>query len=242
MQFYDHLSIIICASGFLRYNRRMKQSAAKRGKGRPAAGGVWAVDEQACLEIALEAFAEYGFEGASVREISRHSGVSHSLLIARYGSKHALWVAAFDHGMERLHASMSANGSPPGSHASLPDQLRQVCLDFLSGLSECPAIFRIMHSEGSRPGVRLDHIVQKFFHQRSWPFTVILLQGQKEGVFRKVHPIIPFTLLAHGAGALLALSPLMQAIDPRMKPSALPTRKIIEDTATVIVAGLCVDS
>jgi AcrR family transcriptional regulator len=61
------------------------------------------LDDGACLDRALEAFAERGFEGASLREIATACGVSHGLLNARFGSKLGLWTAAVEQGMDRLH-------------------------------------------------------------------------------------------------------------------------------------------
>lgn len=216
----------------------MTAKTAKRGKGRPVADGEVVFDEQKCLQVTLEAFAEFGFEGTSVREISRKIGVSHSLLNAKYGSKRALWAAAFDFGMDRLYARMAAFDTVDDSKGSLPEQLRLVSLNFLMGLVESPAIFRIMNAEGVRTSDRLDYIVRKFFHQRSWAFTTILQKGQKEGVFRKVNAIVPFTLLAHGAGALLALQPLIETIDPRLTANDKTVRKSVEHAVDIIVNGL----
>ncbi|MCA8906064.1 MAG: helix-turn-helix transcriptional regulator, partial [Hyphomonas sp.] len=119
----------------------MTGKVLKRGKGRPAADGDLAVDEQLCMEVSLDTFAEFGFEGTSVREISRRLGISHSLLNAKYGSKQALWALAFDFGMERLHARMAAFDTVGEAGHDLPGQLRQVSLNFLLGLVDSPAIF-----------------------------------------------------------------------------------------------------
>ncbi|KCZ48071.1 hypothetical protein HY17_18195 [Hyphomonas sp. CY54-11-8] len=223
---------------FVAYKRRMMNKTVKRGKGRPAAGGKHVVDEEKCMEIALETFAEFGFEGASVRDISRKSGISHSLLNAKYGSKRDLWTAAFDFGMDRLYDRMAAYEQTEAPEDNLPDQLRQVSLNFLMGLVESPTIFMIMNAEGGHQSDRLDYIVQKFFHQRNWAFTDILKKGQSKGVFKKVNPVVPFTLLAHGAGAMLALRPLIKTVDPRLTASDRAVQKSLEDAVDIIVTGL----
>lgn len=223
---------------FVAYKPCMMSKTVKRGKGRPAAGGRHVVDEERCMEIALETFAEFGFEGASVRDISRKSGISHSLLNAKYGSKRGLWTAAFDFGMDRLYHRMAAYEQTAEPDDDLPEQLRQVSLNFLMGLVESPTIFMIMNAEGGHQSDRLDYIVQKFFHQRNWAFTDILTKGQSTGVFKKVNPVVPFTLLAHGAGAILALRPLIQTVDARLTASNRAVRKSLEDSVDIIVTGL----
>jgi TetR/AcrR family transcriptional regulator len=54
------------------------------------------------LPVALEAFADLGYEGASMRDLCRRLGVSHNLLHQRFGSKEGLWRAAVDHGFRSL--------------------------------------------------------------------------------------------------------------------------------------------
>lgn len=43
------------------------------------------------LEAALSAFAEHGFHGATVRDISRRAGVSQGLITHHFGDKERLW-------------------------------------------------------------------------------------------------------------------------------------------------------
>src|SRR5579859_8142422 len=55
--------------------------------------------QETILEAALEAFAQRGYDGVSVRELNRQIGVSHNLAHHYFGSKDALWRAAIDHGL-----------------------------------------------------------------------------------------------------------------------------------------------
>src|ERR1700682_1532586 len=68
--------------------------ALQRKRGRPRAGEE--INIETPLQASLEAFAETGYEGTSVRELSRRLGVSHALLTARFGSKEGLWFAAME--------------------------------------------------------------------------------------------------------------------------------------------------
>ena len=65
-----------------------------RGPGRPAAGSTGIPDEAEILRHGLAAFAELGYENASVRELARRLGVSHNFINDRYGSKEEFWKAA----------------------------------------------------------------------------------------------------------------------------------------------------
>lgn len=211
---------------------------AKRRPGRPSLSGQSPLGDDACLDQALEAFAERGFEGASIREIAAACGVSHGLLNARFGSKLGLWTAAVDHGMGRLHARMVELQARMPADADVEQRLRAACVDFLETVARFPAIVQLMNIEGSRTGPRLDYIVQTFFRARTWPIVALLEEGRKNGTFRDVHLTVPFTLLAHGAGALVALRPLVEAVDERLRHQPDAQSNLISSAADLIVRGL----
>lgn len=53
------------------------------------------------LQAATDAFAEYGYEGASLRAIADNAGVSFQLIAYYFGSKEELWVATVEYLFER---------------------------------------------------------------------------------------------------------------------------------------------
>jgi AcrR family transcriptional regulator len=53
------------------------------------------------LQAATDAFAEYGYEGASLRAIADTAGVSFQLIAYYFGSKEELWIATVDFLFER---------------------------------------------------------------------------------------------------------------------------------------------
>lgn len=61
----------------------------KRKVGRPA--GRESINKEAILKIALQAFAEFGFEGVSVSTIAKRAKVHDSLLHYHFGSKLDIW-------------------------------------------------------------------------------------------------------------------------------------------------------
>src|SRR5882757_1736440 len=83
-----------------------------RGRGRPRSGQE--LDVAQLLQGALEAFAEKGYDGMSVRELSRRLGVSHALLTARFGSKEGLWFAAMEHTLAQVEHAWREVADSPG--------------------------------------------------------------------------------------------------------------------------------
>jgi AcrR family transcriptional regulator len=65
------------------------------------------ISTAAILEAAIEAFAERGYEGTSVRDVARSLGGSHNLIPNRIGSKEDLWYAAVDHAARQQYAALA---------------------------------------------------------------------------------------------------------------------------------------
>src|SRR5262245_60403068 len=72
----------------------LKSRELRRTRGRPRKGAE--SNEETLLDAALAAFAEYGFDKASLRSIAAAAGVDVALISYRYGSKFELWKAVVE--------------------------------------------------------------------------------------------------------------------------------------------------
>ncbi|MCI0601117.1 MAG: TetR/AcrR family transcriptional regulator [Beijerinckiaceae bacterium] len=77
-------------------NERLEPGAFKRGQGGRPTRQEAERRHQSLLESATRLFLDKGWEGASVDEISRHSGVAKRFIYARYPDKAALFVGALE--------------------------------------------------------------------------------------------------------------------------------------------------
>jgi AcrR family transcriptional regulator len=116
--------------------------------------------QETILEAALEAFAQRGYDGVSVRELNRQIGVSHNLVHHYFGSKEALWRAAIDFGLGRVNDTWRLEDLGPLTD---PVEKMQVGLRrFLEVMAHSPAIQRIMDYEAAIGGPRLDYIAERY--------------------------------------------------------------------------------
>ena len=129
-----------------------------RGRGRPASGSTDVLPTDAVLDAALDAFAERGFEGTSVREIARDLGVSHNLIPQRIGSKDDLWRAAVDRGFGSLATALATALAEVDDDADDLDRLRAMIVRFVEANAARPALLRIISREAVSPGWRFDHL------------------------------------------------------------------------------------
>ena len=136
----------------------MTQASAARGRGRPRAGEE--LDGSSLLSGALDAFAESGYEGTSVRELGRRLGVSHALLTARFGSKEGLWFAAMEHALTEAERSwQQASRSPDLDDL---EALRQGVIRQVLFAAAHPQVQRIMEHEGAIDSPRVRFVFERF--------------------------------------------------------------------------------
>lgn len=85
------------------------------------------------LHAATDAFAEFGYEGASLRAIADNAGVSFQLIAYYFGSKEELWVATVDYLFERyLETGKGLGFTPSGNlHEQFHNHLRLLLTDML---------------------------------------------------------------------------------------------------------------
>ena len=87
--------------------------------------------------MALDAFAEHGFDGIPTRELANRAEVSTTTLFHHFASKEELYAAAYDHAVSLAYAHYNA---VVAGGASLADELRRMLVAADTLLTERPAI------------------------------------------------------------------------------------------------------
>lgn len=150
------------------------------------------------LQGALEAFAEHGYEGTSVRDIGRRLGLSHALLGLRFGSKQDLWFAAMDHAFQSWQRSFAALDTT----ADDLELLRAGIHAYVVFAGTHPEVHRIISHEGAIDSPRIRYIYAKVIAPTRALAEDLLTRLAAAGRTRPI-PYAAFHLLvAHGAGAL----------------------------------------
>ena len=145
-------------------------SAAHRGHGRSAPAPARRVGRPAqptdvpgeaeVLGRGLTAFAELGYEGASVRELARRLGVSHNFINDRYGSKDRFWRAVIDRSLTVQVARLRGVLAVPAEDDLT--RLRGLVHAFHQANVAEPDLPRILQYESIRGGERLDYVFQHY--------------------------------------------------------------------------------
>jgi AcrR family transcriptional regulator len=207
---------------------------AHRKRGRPRAGQ--GLDLDGVLQGALEAFAENGYDGTSVRELSRFLGVSHALLTARFGSKEGLWFAAMEHALketEKTWREVAVSTEVDDLEALRLGVIRQVI--FSAGH---PQVMRIMSHEGAIDSPRVRFVIDRFINPLRPGVERILARLVAAGRIRPVPYATLHFLTVVGGGAIFA-NPIEAALlGAPAHPSAADIRAHAETVADLLIEGI----
>jgi AcrR family transcriptional regulator len=143
------------------HSSRIEAAAKAPGRrvGRPAQP-TDIPSEANILARGLTAFAELGYDGASVRELARRLGVSHNFINDRYGSKEQFWRAVVDRSLTDQVAQLRAVLSVSGGDDLV--RLRNLVHAFYQQNVAEPDLPRIMQYEAIRGGERLQYVFQHY--------------------------------------------------------------------------------
>jgi AcrR family transcriptional regulator len=188
------------------------------------------------LQGALDAFAEKGYDGMSVRELSRRLEVSHALLTARFGSKEGLWFAAMEHALVVSERSLRRLADAPELD-DLEALRRGIVAQVLFSAAH-PQVLRIMSHEGAIDSPRIRFVMDRFVN----PLRPLVEQRLDRLVAAGRIRSVPYATLHHlvvqGGGALFA-SPVESTLLGAPQPfGEADIRQHAEVVADVIVAGL----
>ena len=143
-------------------DRPQSEGAAKtpaRRAGRPS-DPTDVLSEDEILARGLTAFAELGYDGASVRELARRLGVSHNFINDRYGSKDRFWRAVIDRSLSARVARLDAVLNVTGEDELA--RLRHLVHAFHQANVAEPDLARILRYESIRGGPRLEYVFQHY--------------------------------------------------------------------------------
>lgn len=214
----------------------MSEPVAARRRGRPSREDAPVAPNDNLLPLALEAFADLGYEGASMRDLCRRLGVSHNLLHQRFGSKDGLWYAAVDHGFIALAGGLVWESEADEYEDDL-ERLRFLMIRWLTLTAQSPALVKIINQEATTGGPRLDYMFDRYI----WPVTStvsrFLNRLEAQGRVRHLDPGTWHFLMVHGAGGPLSLRALAARFGGRPTTEE-DVRRYAADVVEVLLSGI----
>ena len=198
-------------------------------RGRPRS-----VDDAQILDLALASFATLGYHATSIRALNEQLGLSHQAIGQRFGSKHALFVATFDHGMRSFATALDEELARAPEPIDDVSTLRALIIAFIRATRRNPELGRVINHEGLEESERLDHIIDALAIATE-PFAELIIAMIAGGTIRPTTMREIFFLVQAG-GAPFNLAPLSRAFDGTDGP--LEPEDHIENVTGIILRGL----
>jgi AcrR family transcriptional regulator len=126
-------------------------------KTRPTSVAADADNRSRLLHAAADVFAEFGFEGASLRAIADAAGVSFQLIAYYFGSKEELWVATVDYLFERYLETGKGLGFTPSGN--LLEQFHNHLRLLLTDMLQRPQLHKICVQEYLANNTRFRNVI-----------------------------------------------------------------------------------
>ncbi|MEL6686179.1 MAG: TetR/AcrR family transcriptional regulator [Pseudomonadota bacterium] len=155
------------------------------------------------LQCALDAFAEKGFDGTSVRDIAAAAGVNHGLIRHHFIDKDNLWKAAVDFLFARLEKEMEP--APGDIESTGLEGLKNWIRRYVRYCARHPEHARIMVQESISDSDRLKWAVEKHIrpsHEQRLPTTQHLI---RKGIYPDIDPVTMIYILVAAAQTVFVL-------------------------------------
>ena len=120
--------------------------------------GADATTREHVLDVALQCFAELGFDGSSTRIIATRAGVNQGLIPYYFGTKDALWREAVDRAFERLVGGVG-DAAIDVDDVSDRERLALLVRRYVRFVAANPEFVMLMNEEGKRSGKRMRWLV-----------------------------------------------------------------------------------
>jgi AcrR family transcriptional regulator len=206
-----------------------------RRRGRPLQNGRDAVDEAYLLSRVFQTFAERGYEGTTLRELSKQLGISHNLINVRFGKKADLWKRAVEW---RLATASLEVASAFDEAAGEETRLRHLIHRFCQWTTRHPDIVGLTHVEGRRDTWRLDYIVEQFIIPFKRRLDLLLDQLALQRPVAQISSAALMAVLVQGVGYFFGAVPLQRRIGAGEEVSAENASRQAALLAEFLLAGL----
>lgn len=174
--------------------------------------------QAAVFAAAARHFSAQGFDGTSVDVIAKEAGVNKAMIYYHFNDKLALYRAVVADGMQWMQG---ITGAIVADSTAPETKIAAFIAAFVGLTEERPWMPAIMLREIAEGAPRLDLETMQHMRGIIGNFAAILAQGQQQGVFRAIHPILAYEsvvgpIIINAARERVAAQPHRQGTDMPM--------------------------
>ncbi|MEP3050853.1 MAG: TetR/AcrR family transcriptional regulator [Erythrobacter sp.] len=150
------------------------------------------------IDVAIELFSQYGYDGVSTTELSKAVGLSQPSLHYHYGSKMGLWKAAIRELMDRINAEAALDTDALDKMPPVDALKTMFNPSFFKVQKSFPELGRLLQLEGVAGGERLSFLVDNYIAGAYGLYLKYIEAGIEQGAIKPYRPE-QILMLMHGA-------------------------------------------
>lgn len=183
------------------------------------------------LKAALRVFAEYGYEGASIRAIGEAAGVGFQTIPYHFSNKETLWEQAIAHAVEEAGATIKAAATSLDLLAP-EDKLRLQVLTLMRLTAQQPDLTRAVFREAMKDSPRYRRVFDQTSLVLFTEIRTMLTDAREAGIIKNDIDIENLVFIVHGALFTRVLAP---AESERITGKSMKDHSVIDEHAQTIV-------
>jgi AcrR family transcriptional regulator len=213
---------------------RMIQSAATSDALRESPSARGEATRADLIAAARRLFGRRGFDGTSIRAITREAGANLGAVTYHFGSKRGLYGAVLEQGLRPIAERVRAAAASPGSALERMLRVVEAYFEHFEANPDLPHLLLQEVAAGKQPPTVVLDIV------RGVKETIARLQieGAAEGSVRPGHPVLTALSVVSQPIYLALVAPLLRTVGPLDLSEPATRHLALEHTLAFVRAGL----
>ncbi|MSR22035.1 MAG: TetR/AcrR family transcriptional regulator [Gemmatimonadetes bacterium] len=162
----------------------------------------------ALLSAARKAFAQNGYDGTSVREITRQAKANLASVSYHFGSKRVLYESVLSEGLAPMVDRVGKVARGSGRPFERLERAIEVYFDFLGANPDLPRLVLQELSAGNRPPAAVIALVRR----HAGYLIGILTEGWEDGSLRRTHPFLSALSIVSQPVMMTVVAPLFREV------------------------------
>lgn len=164
------------------------------------------------LAAAAELFAQQGFDGTSFGAVASAAEVKKSLVQYHFDSKERLWQESIRYVWAQRDQALPRYLQQSSGEQNSAQMIRNLCRIILQFTFDHPQWVKLMFQEASKPGPRLDWMVETCFKQDFANGKEMIELAQKQGLLPNVDAMDLLHILSGALIYLVNVAPISERV------------------------------
>jgi AcrR family transcriptional regulator len=188
----------------------------------------------ALIRAGRSLFATRGFDGTSVRDITRRAEANLGAITYHFGSKRGLYEAVLEAGLSPMVDRVGEAASGDGPPLERIEAVVDVFFDHLAANPDLPRLLMQEVAAGKRPPAEVVAILRR----NAGHIAEILADGRREGTVRPGHPLLSAISVVSQPIYLTVMAPLLRQVGGVDLQDPTTRREVANHVKAFVRAGL----